>query len=58
MKKSRVVRFASATGPDARRAERLGEKSIHFIDAGTSGGIWGLENGYCLMVGAEQEVGR
>jgi 6-phosphogluconate dehydrogenase len=33
------------------RAERLADKSIHFIDAGTSGGIWGLENGYCLMVG-------
>jgi 6-phosphogluconate dehydrogenase len=33
------------------RAERLADKGIHFIDAGTSGGIWGLENGYCLMVG-------
>ena len=33
------------------RAERLAAKSIHFLDAGTSGGIWGLENGYCLMVG-------
>jgi 6-phosphogluconate dehydrogenase len=35
------------------RAERLGDKSIHFIDAGTSGGIWGLENGYCLMCGGD-----
>lgn len=38
-----------------RRAEMLGEKGIHFIDCGTSGGIWGLENGYCLMVGGEKE---
>ena len=35
------------------RAERVAAKQIHFIDAGTSGGIWGLENGYCLMVGGE-----
>jgi 6-phosphogluconate dehydrogenase len=35
------------------RAERLADKSIHFIDAGTSGGIWGLQNGYCLMVGGD-----
>jgi 6-phosphogluconate dehydrogenase len=35
------------------RAERLAAEKIHFIDAGTSGGIWGLENGYCLMVGGE-----
>jgi 6-phosphogluconate dehydrogenase len=34
-----------------RRARELGEKGIGFVDAGTSGGIWGLENGYCLMVG-------
>jgi 6-phosphogluconate dehydrogenase len=37
------------------RAERLAAKQIHFIDAGTSGGVWGLENGYCLMVGGEPE---
>ena len=35
------------------RAERLAADKIHFIDAGTSGGVWGLENGYCLMVGGE-----
>jgi 6-phosphogluconate dehydrogenase len=35
------------------RAERLAAEGIHFIDAGTSGGVWGLENGYCLMVGGE-----
>ena len=37
------------------RAERLAHDKVHFIDAGTSGGIWGLENGYCLMVGGEPE---
>ena len=35
------------------RAERLAAKQIKFIDAGTSGGVWGLENGYCLMVGGD-----
>jgi 6-phosphogluconate dehydrogenase len=38
------------------RAERLAARSIHFIDAGTSGGIWGLENGYCLMVGGDAKA--
>jgi 6-phosphogluconate dehydrogenase len=38
------------------RAERLSAKGRHFIDAGTSGGIWGLKNGYCLMVGGEDEA--
>lgn len=37
-------------------AEKLKEKSIGFIDAGTSGGIWGLKNGYCLMVGGEKST--
>ncbi len=36
-----------------RRAEQLKEKGIHFLDVGTSGGIWGLEIGYCLMVGGD-----
>lgn len=40
----------------ATRAESLKSEGIGFCDAGTSGGIWGLEEGYCLMVGAEQEV--
>jgi len=35
---------------------RIKAKGMHYMDAGTSGGIWGLEYGYCLMVGAEQEV--
>ena len=37
-----------------RRATKLSALGIHFIDAGTSGGIWGLENGYCMMVGGER----
>lgn len=37
-----------------RHAKELGEKKIRFIDAGTSGGVWGLENGYCLMVGGDK----
>jgi 6-phosphogluconate dehydrogenase len=37
-----------------RRAKKLGERGIFFLDAGTSGGIWGLQVGYCLMVGGEK----
>ena len=36
---------------DIRRAKTLGDKAIHYLDCGTSGGIWGLERGYCLMIG-------
>jgi 6-phosphogluconate dehydrogenase len=43
---------------DVRRAEALKAKGIHYVDAGTSGGIWGLAEGYCLMVGGEVEVCR
>ncbi len=39
-----------------RRAAELKEKGIHFVDSGTSGGIWGLENGYCLMIGAAPDA--
>jgi 6-phosphogluconate dehydrogenase len=39
-----------------RRAEKLKQQGLHFVDAGTSGGIWGLQVGYCMMVGGEQEV--
>ena len=39
-----------------RRAAELTEKGIHFVDSGTSGGIWGLENGYCLMIGAAPDA--
>jgi 6-phosphogluconate dehydrogenase len=38
---------------DIARAKHLAEKNIHFIDCGTSGGVWGLERGYCLMIGGE-----
>jgi 6-phosphogluconate dehydrogenase len=41
-----------------RRAARLKEKGLEFIDAGTSGGIWGLKVGYCLMIGASPEAFR
>jgi len=41
---------------DVRRAAALAERRIHYVDAGTSGGIWGLTEGYCLMVGGEPDV--
>jgi 6-phosphogluconate dehydrogenase len=41
---------------DIRRARELGEKGIHHVDVGTSGGVWGLERGYCLMIGGEETV--
>ncbi len=41
---------------DVRRAKKVKEKGIHYVDAGTSGGVWGVERGYCLMVGAEPEI--
>ena len=40
---------------DARHAEKLSHKGIHFVDAGVSGGVWGLQNGYALMVGGAPE---
>jgi 6-phosphogluconate dehydrogenase len=39
-----------------RRARELTLKKIHYVDVGTSGGVWGLERGYCLMIGGEKEV--
>ena len=41
---------------DVRRARELGKQNIHYVDVGTSGGIWGLERGYCLMIGGPQEA--
>jgi 6-phosphogluconate dehydrogenase len=41
---------------DIRRAKELASKGIHYVDVGTSGGIWGLERGYCLMIGGESDV--
>ena len=41
---------------DVRRAKSLAEQGIHYVDVGTSGGVWGLERGYCMMIGGETEV--
>jgi 6-phosphogluconate dehydrogenase len=41
---------------DIRRAKELASKGIHYVDVGTSGGVWGLERGYCMMIGGEVEV--
>jgi len=41
---------------DIARAKRLVAQNIHYVDCGTSGGVWGLERGYCLMIGGETEV--
>lgn len=41
---------------DIRRAQALQPQGIHYVDAGTSGGVWGEERGYCLMIGGETEV--
>ena len=41
---------------DIARAARLAGQGIHYVDVGTSGGVWGLERGYCLMIGGEDEV--
>ena len=41
---------------DIRRAKELSAKGIHYVDVGTSGGVWGLDRGYCMMIGGENEV--
>lgn len=41
---------------DIQRAKELGPKRIHYVDVGTSGGVWGLERGYCMMIGGEKGV--
>jgi 6-phosphogluconate dehydrogenase len=41
---------------DIRRAKELAAKKIHYVDVGTSGGVWGLERGYCMMIGGESAV--
>src|SRR5215510_4800063 len=41
---------------DIRRAKQLAPKQIHYVDVGTSGGVWGLERGYCMMIGGEMDV--
>jgi 6-phosphogluconate dehydrogenase len=41
---------------DIKRAQDLAAKQVHYVDVGTSGGVWGLERGYCMMIGGEKEV--
>ena len=41
---------------DIRRAQELAAKRIHYVDVGTSGGVWGLERGYCMMIGGEKDI--
>ena len=41
---------------DIRRAKELAPKRVHYVDVGTSGGVWGLERGYCMMIGGEKSV--
>jgi len=41
---------------DIKRAKELAPRKIHYVDVGTSGGVWGLERGYCMMIGGEKEV--
>ncbi len=41
---------------DIRRAEELKKKGLHYVDVGTSGGVWGLERGYCMMIGGENDT--
>jgi 6-phosphogluconate dehydrogenase len=41
---------------DIRRAKKLAQKGVHYIDVGTSGGIWGIDRGYCMMIGGEKVV--
>jgi 6-phosphogluconate dehydrogenase len=43
---------------DIRRARELASKGIHYMDVGTSGGVWGLERGYCMMIGGEDEIAK
>jgi len=41
---------------DIRRAKELAPKNIHYVDVGTSGGVWGLDRGYCMMIGGERDI--
>ena len=57
---SRATRSSTAatrtTCDDLRRARSCGERGIHYVDVGVSGGVWGLERGYCLMIGGDDEA--
>src|SRR5216110_1394174 len=41
---------------DIRRSKELAQRGLHYLDVGTSGGVWGLERGYCLMIGGDKQV--
>src|SRR5262245_57826172 len=41
---------------DSKRAKELSPKQVHYVDVGTSGGVWGLERGYCMMIGGEKDI--
>ena len=41
---------------DIRRAKKLADKRIHYVDCGTSGGVWGIDRGYCLMIGGPKQA--
>lgn len=41
---------------DIKRAHELAQKKIHYVDVGTSGGVWGLDRGYCMMIGGEKDI--
>ena len=41
---------------DVRRAQSLRQKGIHYVDCGTSGGVWGLDRGYCMMIGGDKTI--
>ena len=43
---------------DVRRAKALAERGLHYVDVGTSGGVWGLERGYCMMIGGDEDTVR
>jgi len=52
-----IIDGGNSNWKDSRvRAARVGDKGLHWIDAGTSGGVWGLQNGYCMMVGGTGEA--
>src|SRR5947208_8529452 len=43
---------------DVRRSQKLKERGVHYVDVGTSGGVWGLDRGYCMMIGGPEEAVR
>jgi len=43
---------------DIRRSKELAPRKVHYVDVGTSGGVWGLERGYCMMIGGDQSTAQ